>query len=117
MARSLAGSFDQPLNALRAAETAASTSAASPSATCESVASVAGLMVAKRFFECGSTNVPPMKSWVRSGMVAGTVSGAGLYSQVAGGRVPREASAMVRCYWEARNSPEICGISAKQTQG
>src|SRR6478672_11264666 len=60
-ARSLGASLCQTLSyAFRASPTARSTSSASASAISDSVSSVAGLIVSNHFFECGSTNFPPM---------------------------------------------------------
>ncbi len=62
--RSRAETFDHlPSKARRAAATALSMSALSPSATSASVAPVAGFGVVKVLPDSASTHLPSMKSW------------------------------------------------------
>src|SRR5205085_10137368 len=69
--RSRAEIFDHlPSKALRAAATALSMSALSPSATSASVAPVAGFGVAKVLPDSASTHWPSMKSWYLRGVSA-----------------------------------------------
>src|SRR5215211_5943555 len=67
--RSRAETFDHlPSKARRAAATALSMSALSPSATSASVAPVAGLGVVKVLPDSASTHLPSMKSWYLRGV-------------------------------------------------
>src|ERR671921_793428 len=67
--RSRAETFDHlPSKARRAASTALSMSALSPSATSARVAPVAGLGVVKVLPDSASTHLPSMKSWYLRGV-------------------------------------------------